>query len=133
MVILEAPSFDGHQDPGIFNEWLYEIDEFIEHIGLSYVRRARFAKMKLISRARDYWQDVEDLCIRKGKPPITDWEQMKEIIIERYIPPSYEQRRERYVSPSYEQRREKYVPPSYEKKEGEICSPTLSTKETNTR
>ena len=121
MVILEAPSFDGHQDPGIFNEWLYEIDEFIEHIGLSYVRRARFAKMKLISRARDYWQDVEDLCIRKGKPPITDWEEMKEIIIERYIPLSYEQRRE------------KYVPPSYEKKEGEICSPTLSTKETNTR
>ena len=120
MVILEAPSFESHQDPGIFNEWLYEIDEFIEHIGLSYVRRARFAKMKLISRARDYWQDVEDLRIRKGKPPITDWEEMKEILIERYIPPSYEQRREKYVHPT-RKKREKYVPP------------TLSTKETNTR
>ena len=28
MVILEAPSFDGRQDPWIFTEWLYEIDEF---------------------------------------------------------------------------------------------------------
>ena len=45
MVILEATTFDGHQDPWIFNEWLYEIDEFIEHIGLSYVRRARFANL----------------------------------------------------------------------------------------
>ena len=78
MVILEAPSFDSRQDPWFFTEWLYEIDEFFEQIGLSYVRGARFAKMKLISRARDHWQDVEDLRIRKGKPPIADWEEMKE-------------------------------------------------------
>ena len=45
--------------------------------------RARFAKMKLISRVRDYWQDVEDLRIRKGKPPITNWKEKKEILIER--------------------------------------------------
>lgn len=39
---------------------------------------AKFAKMKLMRETRDYWHDVESLCIIKDKPPITDWEEMKE-------------------------------------------------------
>ena len=30
--------------------------------------------MKLMRETRDYWHDVENLRIRKYKPPTTDWE-----------------------------------------------------------
>lgn len=40
--------------------------EFFDQTGFSYVTRARFAKIKLISRPRDYWHDIENLCNRKG-------------------------------------------------------------------
>ena len=39
MVILEAPTFDGHRDPWIFTKWLHEMDQLFEQIGLSHERR----------------------------------------------------------------------------------------------
>ena len=58
---------------------------------------AKFANMKLMHETRDYWHDVENLCIRKDKPPITDWEEMKENLMRKKcssISPSYLKKRD---------------------------------------
>ena len=48
----------------------------------SYVR---FSKLKLTSRARDYWYNIENLCHGRYKPAITNWEDMKENLREKYV------------------------------------------------
>ena len=56
---------------------------------MSENKRVRFAKMKLIDKAKIYWRDVEDCLEMRGKPPITDWIKMKQKLQEKYVPQSY--------------------------------------------
>ena len=53
MVVLEAPIFDGRPDPWTLINWLDEMDQFFDQICLPDANKVRFARMKLISRARD--------------------------------------------------------------------------------
>ena len=54
MVVLEASIFDGHPDPLTLINWLDEMDHFFDQICLPDTNKFRFARMKLISRARDF-------------------------------------------------------------------------------
>jgi hypothetical protein len=92
MVVLEAPTFDGRLDPWTLINWLGEMDQFFDQIGLLEAMKVRFAKMKLRSRARDFWYSIENHRIRRGKPIITDWNEMKQILIEKYVPQSYQEK-----------------------------------------
>jgi hypothetical protein len=40
--------------------------------------------MKLISKARDFWYGIENHRIGRGKLAITDWDEMKQILGEKY-------------------------------------------------
>ncbi len=64
MLILEAPTFDGYQDPWIFNNWLCEMEQFFEQVDLLDNKNVGFSKMKLIGRSLDYWNDIENLIFR---------------------------------------------------------------------
>jgi len=44
--------------------------------------------MKLIGEAKTYWGEVEDCLEMRGKPPITDWIQIKQNLQEKYLPQS---------------------------------------------
>ena len=46
MVVLEAPTFDGRPDPWTLINWLGEMDQFFDQIGLLEAMKVRFAKMK---------------------------------------------------------------------------------------
>ncbi|KAJ6888273.1 hypothetical protein NC652_029341 [Populus alba x Populus x berolinensis] len=86
---IKAPTFDGRHDPWIFDMWIRDMDQFFEWHNLSDNKRVRFAKMKLIDKAKIYWRDVEDCLEMRGKPPITDWIKMKQKLQEKYLPQSY--------------------------------------------
>jgi hypothetical protein len=75
---IEAPTFDGHHDPWIFDMWIYDMDRFFKWHNLFDNRKVRFVKMKLIDETKIYWRDVEDCLEMRGKPPITDWIKMKQ-------------------------------------------------------
>ena len=60
MVVLEAPTFDGRPDPWTLINWLGEMDQFFDQNGLLKAMKVRFAKMKLRSRARDFWYSIEN-------------------------------------------------------------------------
>ncbi|GFZ04490.1 hypothetical protein Acr_17g0000620 [Actinidia rufa] len=86
IINVEAPTFDGRLDPKAFTDWIREMDHFFEWYNLSDDRKVRFAKMKLISRAKLFWQSTE----QRRQPPVTDWVEMKEILREKYLPQSYQ-------------------------------------------
>ncbi|GFY95604.1 hypothetical protein Acr_10g0009890 [Actinidia rufa] len=52
IINVEAPTFDGRLDPKAFTDWIREMDHFFEWYNLSNDRKVRFAKMKLIGRAK---------------------------------------------------------------------------------
>ncbi|GFZ14592.1 hypothetical protein Acr_24g0007820 [Actinidia rufa] len=86
IINVEAPTFGGRLDPKAFTNWTREMDHFFEWYNLSDDRKVRFAKMKLISRAKLFWQSTE----QRRQPPVTDWVEMKEILREKYLPQSYQ-------------------------------------------
>ncbi|GFY97991.1 Sec20 family protein [Actinidia rufa] len=86
IINVEAPTFDGRLDPKVFTDWIREMDHFFEWYNLSDDRKVRFAKMKLISRAKLFWQSTE----QRRQPPVTDWVEMKEILREKYLPQSHQ-------------------------------------------
>lgn len=81
--------FDGHFDQWVLTKWVRDMDHFFEWHNLSENKRVRFAKMKLNGSAQLFWDSVENLLLRKNEPPITDWEEMKLKLQEKYLPQSY--------------------------------------------
>jgi len=55
-------------------------------------RRVRFAKMKLVGQARQYWMNVEKLMRIRHQKAIQTWDEMKLKLQEKYMPVSYKQR-----------------------------------------
>ena len=64
----------------IFFEW-YEPSED---------RKVRFAKMKLVGRAKLHWDSVVNHLRKTRQPPITLWEEMKAKLNENYFPVSHQ-------------------------------------------
>ena len=56
-----------------FNNWLHEMDQFFEQVGLSDNKKVGFPKMKLIGRALNYRNDIENHHYGLYKPVINDW------------------------------------------------------------
>ena len=91
MVVLEAPIFDGRIDPWTLINWLDEMDQFFDQICLPDANKVRFARMKLISKARDFRRSIENHCEGRSKPAITNWNKTKQIPREKYVPQSYQE------------------------------------------
>ena len=85
----EAPTFDGRPNPKAFIDWVNEMDHFFDWHKLSDDRKVRFAKLKLISRAKFFWYNIE---AKRGQNPITDWIEMIEVLSNKYLPHSYQDR-----------------------------------------
>ncbi|GFS42503.1 transducin family protein [Actinidia rufa] len=87
---VEALTFDGRLDPKAFIDWVNEMEQFFEYHKLSDDRKVRFAKLKLISRAKFFWQNIE---AQRRQPPTFDWSEMIEVLSSKYIPHSYQHKR----------------------------------------
>lgn len=58
---IGRPTFDGHWDAWIFTNWSHKMSQFFEQIHLLDEQKVRFARMKLISRAKEYLYVTEKL------------------------------------------------------------------------
>ena len=89
--MFEAPIFDGRPDPWTLINWLDEMDQFFDQICLPNANRVRFARLKLRSRARDFWRSIENHRKGRSKSTIIDWNEMKQILREKYVPQCYQE------------------------------------------
>ena len=88
-VKIEAPSFDGQLDPTKFIDWLADMDHYFEWYEMFEERRVRFAKMKLVNQAKLYWTNYESFMTRGNRAPVISWDEMKEVLKEKYVPTTY--------------------------------------------
>ena len=68
------------------------MDLYFEWYDMSDKRRVRFAKIKLVGQAKLYWTNYERLMTRGNRAPVISWDEMKEILKEKYVPITYCQR-----------------------------------------
>ena len=86
---IEAPTIDGCLDPWVFTDQLHQIEKFFDYYNQAKNKKVRYARMKLISRADLFWENLEETLRRLHKPPITDWLEMKDALLRNYLPPAY--------------------------------------------
>jgi hypothetical protein len=91
-VKVEAPSFVGRLDPCEYLDWEADMNNYFDWYEMSEERKVRFAKMRLLGQAKYYWQNVERLTLHRGQETIRTWDELKDKLREKYLPPSYQQR-----------------------------------------
>ena len=64
-VKLENPNFDGYYSPSVFCDWLTDIECYLNWYELFDAARVLFARRKLVSSVRSYWESIERDCIRR--------------------------------------------------------------------
>jgi hypothetical protein len=90
-VRVNIPDFHGKLDPYAFHDWFTSLEDYFEWFGLAAERKVQFVKMKLKGQARVWWQSVEDQLYRLRQLAITDWEEMRLKLQEKYLPVDYEE------------------------------------------
>ena len=51
---LDAPIFDGNLDPKVYIDWEGDMDQYFDWYEMSEDRKFKFAKLRLVRRARLY-------------------------------------------------------------------------------
>ncbi|KAG6778073.1 hypothetical protein POTOM_017918 [Populus tomentosa] len=88
---IDVPDFYGKLDPHAFEDWLTAIEDYFDWFVVAENRKTRYVRLKLKGHARAWWGSVEEQLRRTQRPAISDWEEMKERLKEKYLPIDYEQ------------------------------------------
>nr|TKR98577.1 hypothetical protein D5086_0000201680 [Populus alba] len=88
---IDVPDFYGKLDPHAFEDWLTAIEDYFDWFVVAENRKTRYVRLKLKGHARAWWGSVEEQLRLTQRPAISDWEEMKERLKEKYLPIDYEQ------------------------------------------
>lgn len=87
---VDVLDFHGKLEPDVFQDWIMAVEDYFEWSGLSLDRQVRFVKMKLKNQPHVWWHSLEEHLRRLKQPAITDWDEMKLKLMEKYLPTDYE-------------------------------------------
>lgn len=88
---MDIAEFHGKLDPHAFQDWITSLEDYFEWYRLPPNTKVRFVKMKLKGQARIWWSSVEEQLHRARQCPITEWEEMKLRLQEKYLPINYDE------------------------------------------
>ena len=83
---MDVSNFDGRLDPQYYLDWVMSLERYFKWYEMSQERRVRFAAMKLVGQARQYWSNVERLIALRRQEPIRIWDEMKAKLSQKYLP-----------------------------------------------
>lgn len=86
-VRVDVPDYHGKFESHTFQDWVTFLEDWS---GLSLDRQVRFAKMILKGQARIWCHSVQERLHRLKQPAITDWDEMKIKLQEKYLPLDFE-------------------------------------------
>ncbi|GJZ72353.1 reverse transcriptase domain-containing protein [Tanacetum coccineum] len=88
---VNIPEFDGNTlNPEGFIDWLVAVEEVFEFKEVLENKRVSLIATKLRGRAFTWWQQLKLTRERVGKPKVTSWRKMKNLLRENFIPPNYQ-------------------------------------------
>ena len=67
--VILSPTFDGCLDPWTLITWLSKMIQFFDQVDLSYIKKARFARMKLIGELGTIGRILKTLGLRRTSLP----------------------------------------------------------------
>ncbi|KAA8548248.1 hypothetical protein F0562_004491 [Nyssa sinensis] len=88
---VDVPDFYGKLEPNAFEDWLTAIEDYFDWFAVSEDRKVRYVLMKLKGHARAWWGSVEEQLRHTRRPVVSNWEEMKERLKEKYLPIDYKQ------------------------------------------
>lgn len=88
---VDVPDFFGKIEPNAFEDWLTSIEDYFDWFDVSADRKVRYVRMKLKGHARAWWGSVEEQLRCTRRPAVSNWEEIKERLKEKYLPIDYEQ------------------------------------------
>lgn len=90
---MDVPNFYCKLEPHphAFEDWLTAIEDYFDRFTVSEDRKVRYIRMKLKGHARAWWESVEEQLRRTRRPSISNREEMKERLKQKYLPIDYEQ------------------------------------------
>lgn len=88
---MDLPEFHGRLNPEEFLEWLSAIEKFFDYKETPASQRVKLVATRLRGYASTWWDQVQEVRLRKGKPKISSWEKMKTRLKEKFIPPDFAQ------------------------------------------
>ena len=68
------------------------MNHYFNYYNMSDERRIRFAKIKLVGQAKQYWTNVEKLMTLRKQKSIQTWDEIKLKLQEKYLPVTDKQR-----------------------------------------
>ncbi|KAJ0095419.1 hypothetical protein Patl1_15534 [Pistacia atlantica] len=88
---VDVLDFFGNLDPNAFEDWLTANEDYFDWFSMFEYRRVRYVCMKLKGHAQVWWGSVEEQLHHTRCVPMSNWEEMKERLKEKYLPIDYEQ------------------------------------------
>jgi len=85
-----VPDFYGKLEPHALKDWLTAIEDYFDWFTVSEDWKVWYIRMKLERYARAWWESVEEQLRHTRRPPISNWEEMKEQLKEKYLLIDYE-------------------------------------------
>ena len=87
---VDVSNFDGRLDPQYYLDWVMSLERYFKWYEMSQERRVRFAAMKLVGQAGQYWSNVERLIALRRQEPIRIWDEMKAKLSQKYLPITFQ-------------------------------------------
>lgn len=87
---VEVPEFSGEKGPEEFLDWLTKVERIFAYKSLPDVKKCELIITKFIGYACSWWDDVLHARFVRRLGPVTNWEVMKQILTEKFVPLNYE-------------------------------------------
>jgi len=86
---VDIPEFKGQLDPDLFLDWLQTVEWVFDYKDVPDAKKAKLVALKLRKYASIWCTNVVAERARKGKVKIRSWDQMRDKLKDKFLPPRY--------------------------------------------